>query len=316
MHAAIAEVGILYATATVHSGWDDVGADGIIAYDATSEVIGGHAFAIVAYDRAGLLDPELVGHGLGHDGLRPHQLRRLARERHRRVGRAARRAGRAADGATRGARRCGVARRQVRRLYVLRSASAHHQPRQRRRAANRRDVRHHAAATRRSPRGLPRLTKKWKQDAHCCSTPTAGWSARTRGAARSPTCEAGAARRRESTRSSFIWKTDYWTTITNILQRLRCADGGPKASSTRPRTSCSIGSTMRWSRWRARSAGKAQWDEMKENASCASRRRGRRAGRRGARPWPALVKATRRRDPHGRPQRGLDLPRRTPCGAG
>jgi hypothetical protein len=51
MHAALAEVGILYATASVHEGWDDVGKDGIIHYQENE--IGGHAFAIVAYDRNG-----------------------------------------------------------------------------------------------------------------------------------------------------------------------------------------------------------------------------------------------------------------------
>lgn len=50
MHTAIAEVGVLYATATVHTGWDNVGPDGIIKQGA---VEGGHAFAIVAYDAEG-----------------------------------------------------------------------------------------------------------------------------------------------------------------------------------------------------------------------------------------------------------------------
>lgn len=51
MHAAITEVGILYATATVHTGWDTVGRDGVI--EQTAEITGGHAFAIVAYDQSG-----------------------------------------------------------------------------------------------------------------------------------------------------------------------------------------------------------------------------------------------------------------------
>lgn len=51
MHAAIAEVGILYATATVHEGWDDVGGNGVIPLRETIQ--GGHAFAIVAYDHRG-----------------------------------------------------------------------------------------------------------------------------------------------------------------------------------------------------------------------------------------------------------------------
>jgi len=51
MHAAITEVGILYATATVHTGWDKVGKDGVIEQSAA--ITGGHAFAIVAYDENG-----------------------------------------------------------------------------------------------------------------------------------------------------------------------------------------------------------------------------------------------------------------------
>jgi hypothetical protein len=51
MHSAIAEVGVLFATATVHAGWNRVGRDGIIPY--SDQVLGGHAFAIVAYDEHG-----------------------------------------------------------------------------------------------------------------------------------------------------------------------------------------------------------------------------------------------------------------------
>ena len=51
MHSAIAEVGILYATALVHDGWDKVKADGIIKQSERN--VGGHAFAIVAYDDKG-----------------------------------------------------------------------------------------------------------------------------------------------------------------------------------------------------------------------------------------------------------------------
>ena len=52
MHSAIAEVGILYATCAVHQGWQEVAADGVIA--PSDQMIGGHAFAIVAYDDQGL----------------------------------------------------------------------------------------------------------------------------------------------------------------------------------------------------------------------------------------------------------------------
>ena len=52
MHSAIAEVGILYATCAVHEGWQQVGPDGVIT--PSEKMIGGHAFAIVAYDDQGL----------------------------------------------------------------------------------------------------------------------------------------------------------------------------------------------------------------------------------------------------------------------
>lgn len=51
MHAAMAEVGILYATGMVHAGWDNVGKDGVIRR--YKRIKGGHAFAIVGYDSEG-----------------------------------------------------------------------------------------------------------------------------------------------------------------------------------------------------------------------------------------------------------------------
>jgi hypothetical protein len=51
MHAALAEVGALYATAQVHGGWREPHADGAIPL--RDDVIGGHAFAIVGFDRDG-----------------------------------------------------------------------------------------------------------------------------------------------------------------------------------------------------------------------------------------------------------------------
>ncbi len=53
MHAAMAEVGILFATGNVHKGWDQVKSDGVIEYYPGIEIRGGHAFAIVAYDEVG-----------------------------------------------------------------------------------------------------------------------------------------------------------------------------------------------------------------------------------------------------------------------
>ncbi len=53
MHAAISEVGILYATAQVHEGWGNVAANGLLPWTEDTKITGGHAFAIVAYDERG-----------------------------------------------------------------------------------------------------------------------------------------------------------------------------------------------------------------------------------------------------------------------
>ncbi len=67
MHAAITEVGILYGTAYVHAGWRRVKADGLIPR--SDELIGGHAFAIVAYDDSGFWIQNSWGPGFGHKGF-------------------------------------------------------------------------------------------------------------------------------------------------------------------------------------------------------------------------------------------------------
>jgi hypothetical protein len=67
MHAAIAEVGVLYATASVHSGWEQVGIDGRIHQ--IDDFVGAHAFAIVAYDADGFWIQNSWGNGWGDGGL-------------------------------------------------------------------------------------------------------------------------------------------------------------------------------------------------------------------------------------------------------
>lgn len=66
MHSAIAEVGVLYATSMVHKGWDDPGSDGVIEY--SPAVTGGHAFAIVAYDNGGFWIQNSWGPSWGKNG--------------------------------------------------------------------------------------------------------------------------------------------------------------------------------------------------------------------------------------------------------
>ena len=67
MHAAITEVGILYATAMVHRGWDRVRRNGLIRY--SPEVLGGHAFAIVGYDHEGFWIQNSWGSDWGREGF-------------------------------------------------------------------------------------------------------------------------------------------------------------------------------------------------------------------------------------------------------
>ena len=69
MHAAISEVGILYATAQVHQGWNDVGARGLIEWSDATPILGGHAFAIVAYDERGFWVQNSWGPGWGARGF-------------------------------------------------------------------------------------------------------------------------------------------------------------------------------------------------------------------------------------------------------
>ncbi len=67
MHTALSEVGIFYATALVHDGWDKIGADGIIPPN--GKILGGHAFAIVAFNDRGFWIQNSWGEGWGHGGF-------------------------------------------------------------------------------------------------------------------------------------------------------------------------------------------------------------------------------------------------------
>lgn len=67
MHSSMAEVGILYATATVHEGWERLSKDGVIPF--TDKSLGGHAFAIVAYDDRGFWIHNSWGEDWGRDGF-------------------------------------------------------------------------------------------------------------------------------------------------------------------------------------------------------------------------------------------------------
>ncbi|MET0535693.1 MAG: C1 family peptidase, partial [Steroidobacter sp.] len=67
LHAAIAEVGILFATSNVHQGWIKPGEDGLIEF--SPEMIGAHAFAIVGYDKRGVWIQNSWGEEWGYQGF-------------------------------------------------------------------------------------------------------------------------------------------------------------------------------------------------------------------------------------------------------
>lgn len=68
MHSAIAEVGVLYATAQVHEGWERVDPrSGEIPF--LEGVTGGHAFALVGYDSRGFWLQNSWGLDWGKQGL-------------------------------------------------------------------------------------------------------------------------------------------------------------------------------------------------------------------------------------------------------
>jgi hypothetical protein len=50
-HAALNEAGVIYCSADIHEGWDKPGKSGVIPF--AGESLGGHAFAIIGYDKRG-----------------------------------------------------------------------------------------------------------------------------------------------------------------------------------------------------------------------------------------------------------------------
>src|SRR5688500_14607940 len=69
MHTALAEVGVLYATATVHEGWSTITSKGLIKWTGKQRILGGHAFAIVAFDERGFWIQNSWGTDWGRKGF-------------------------------------------------------------------------------------------------------------------------------------------------------------------------------------------------------------------------------------------------------
>jgi hypothetical protein len=67
MHSSLADVGILYVTAMAHEGWGTVGKQGTIKL--SPKMTGGHAFALVGYDENGFWLQNSWGPGWGRGGF-------------------------------------------------------------------------------------------------------------------------------------------------------------------------------------------------------------------------------------------------------
>ena len=82
---------------------------GLVAWSDDTPILGGHAFAIVAYDERGFWVQNSWGADWGYHGFCQITLRRLARQRQRRLGGTSRRPDRASRRASRSPRGVGVA---------------------------------------------------------------------------------------------------------------------------------------------------------------------------------------------------------------
>lgn len=266
MHSALAEVGVLYATCTVHAGWDEVGADGAIPL--RDELRGGHAFAIVAYDEQGFWLQNSWGPDWGAGGF--------ARISY--------------DDWLRNGTDVWVARLGA--PVVLRTpdatATAHSAAARETVAYSFADLRPHivsvgnegrlraggeygstpASLSRIFEDDIPRVTAGWKKRrvllyAH---GGLVGESAAVQRLAeyRVPLLQG------QVYPLGFVWKTDYWTTLANMLSdavRRRKPEGVLDAAKDfmLDRLDDALEPLAR------ALTGKASWDEMKENALAASR---------------------------------------------
>ncbi|MBC5781529.1 peptidase C1 [Ramlibacter sp. USB13] len=266
MHSAIAEVGILYATCTVHQGWDEVDERGIIRM--SEKVLGGHAFAIVAFDDEGFWLQNSWGPDWGFGGFA-----RISYDDWLRNGTDVWVARLGAPVILRTAESTATAHSAAARESVAYAFS---------------DLRPHIVAIGNDGELRPGgdygtsesgLATIFKQD---IPRVTQGWGKRrillyAHGGLVS---EADAVQRLADYRPAllegevyplaFIWKTDYWTTITNMLQdavRRRRPEGVLDAAKDfmLDRLDDALEPLARVL------TGKASWDEMKENALRASK---------------------------------------------
>lgn len=273
MHSALAEVGILYASASVHEGWGQIDAhDGVIPRNDARR--GGHAFALVGYDERGFWLQNSWGSRWGRGGFAlityEDWLANATDVWVARLGAPVQMAGRAQAAA--GLRSAG----QVRAEYAFHDLRPHIVS-----IGNDGELRPTGQfATTKADvdqifiQDIPDLTGNWKTKrlllyAHG-------------GLVGEPEAIQRVAEYRQTLLTSevyplsFIWKTDFWSTLANIL----------KDALSRRRPEGFLDNLKDFMLDRlddtlepiARPLGKPLWDEMKENAERATR-----AARGGAR---------------------------------
>ena len=218
MHSAIAETRVLYATASVHEGWHRVKADGLIPFS-RGELSAGTRSPSSAYDGDGFWIQNSWGEDWGRAGFCQITYDDWLVNAHRRLGGAARRArraphrGRAGDRQVR-RRRPVLARTPTATFARTSSASATtgcFAPAGRSARPGTTSASIFAVGLRRG------ITQGWETQAPAALCP---WRAGRRGARaiqrladlRASLLEA------EVYPISFIWQTDFWSTVTNILR--------------------------------------------------------------------------------------------------
>jgi hypothetical protein len=265
MHAALAEVGILYATSGVHEGWDAVGRNGIIPFRSGNR--GGHAFAIVAYDDEGFWIQNSWGRSWGDAGMG-----RMAYEDWLQNGMdvwvarlgvpvAAEKSASGRNAAGTGVIKSAPVYAELRPHIVsigndgvLRDAGEY--------GTSEAEVEEILA------RDFPEITKGWPKRRlllYAHGGLVSEKAAIQRIANYRPTFL-----RQQVYPLAFVWKTDFWTTLSNIIQdaaRRRRPEGflGDAKDFMLDRLDDMLERLARGL------GGKAQWDEMKENAMLAGR---------------------------------------------
>jgi pimeloyl-ACP methyl ester carboxylesterase len=261
MHAAITEVGVLYASASVHSGWERVGPDGRIPFE--DSLLGGHAFAIVAYDQDGFWIQNSWGPSWGFEGFAHISYEDwLANGSDVWVARLGVPVNLPESKQSTGVEAAGAVRSKAYQYNEIRPhvVSLKNDGQ----LDDRGDVGTSADMVREILRhDFPRITKEWKKKrlvlyAH-------GGLVGKDSALQRVSDYRSAMLETECYPLAFIWKSDYWSTLKHMLQD----------AANRRRTEGIIDETKDFMLDRLDDAleplarlltGKAEWDEMKENA--------------------------------------------------